>query len=592
MKKFIIILLSLVLFVFCVGCGTYVPPTDLGGDGSGNTSQGGEEKPGKPGDNVDPPDDWEKDEMVFTVTLNIKNSNGELVRYSPRPSDNIFAQWTGEGGAGNFTAKFNSMGVASCKGLDGEYRVTLSNLPSDRIYDPNGIYVDNDFRDVSIELFDVLSTSGTGKGLYVQQGTCIPLNSVGTYKATVEKAYVKGQSQGVEDGSIIYFEYTPTEPGYYSLESMVDVEDGKINPLVDVFRGTSQFKLFYETIDGGGIEGDFTKNFKWEMRIQEGFTGNCFTFGIKADIVNGVSWPVDIYFRLIYVGATIPTEIVQAKGPFLNDIYPNATVQGTWQWSFLDNPKGGNRYSTSGDKRYELYWNDLDGNGIWTPAEWKDTNGNGVFDQGDEWLDMNGNGIFDDADRYRDTNKNGKFDILDEWWDTNGDGICGMDTGDGFYHEFDLEKYPDGYTDPITGATYPAGFGPLLWTIIGGWDAIYHNYTGAPGDPPPPPIPIDNLLGMASDVNGKNYNYFLEDYNKHTRVQQTYTERGGSITTTIHPVNKELMEALQALAPARGYFQDGDGFAEVGDPDAVYQSPYFVDSDEDHMWFVFCGYYR
>lgn len=531
MKKFLIILLSLALFVFCVGCGTYTPPKDPGEDISGKPGT----TPGKPGNqdgpDVDGPGFEDGDnELVFTVTLTIKNSFGELVRYSPRPTDDISAQWSSDGGNDNHVAKFDSMGVATCKGLDGEYRVTLSNLPSDRIYDPNGNYVDNDFRDLTIELLDVKSTGkNTGKGLYVQQGTCIPLNSVGTYKARVEKKYVKGKTDEVRDGSIIYFEYTPTEPGYYSLESIVDIVDAKVNPMVDVFTGSSQFKRYDSTIDDGGKSGNFTKNFKWEMVIAQGYTGNCFTFAIKADVANGVKWPVDIYFTLTYIGATIPTEIVQAKGPFYN----GPAMTGTYNWSFKDNYNSAtSRYSTSGDIQYELYWSDLNGNGIW--------------DEGD--------------------------------------------LGDGFYHEFSLEKYPDGYSD-ATG-TYPAGWGPILWTIIAGWDEINHSYIGSPGDPPPPPIPVDNLLGKADNINGKNYNFFLKEYNKYSIDLKTYKEQGGSITTTIHPVTKELMEALQEIAPYLGYFQDGDGFAEKYDRNAIYHSPYLVDSDEDHMWLIFCGYFK
>lgn len=595
MKKFLIILLSLALFVFCVGCGTYVPPIEPGE--SNNDKPGGNTtvKPGDP-ENPEGPDDSEDDHLVFTVTLNTRDRDGNLVRYTPRKTDDIYAQWSSDGGSDIHKAKFDSSGVATCKGLDGEYRVTLSNLPSDRAYDPNGIYVDNDFRDTYIELLDVIGTKGTGKGLYVDEGTCIPINSVGTYKATVEKAYVGGQynlyeqARDVKDGSVIYFQYTPVNTGHYEIESIVDVMDGKINPMLEYFNGSFAYSTYQGTYDGGGTEGDFTKNFKWSIECKQGEVGNVWKFAIKADVAPGVEWPVDIYFKLTYVGESAPLEIVQARGPFYTGPHPT----GTFNWSFMDNMSG-SRYNTAGDKVYALFWEDLDGDGLFTPAEWKDTNGNGKFDEGDAWRDTNGNGKYDEGEPYKDTNGNGKMDIGDEWWDYNGDGKCGLDTGDGYYHEYSLKDYPDGYSD-ATG-TYPKGWGPILWTLIDGWDYIQHPQAQTVDDSGRPKIVDVSLLERVGNVNDKDYiTKFMKTYKVYS--QYVSVDNGTDKRSTgLHPVTKELMEALHEFAAALDYFRDGDGYAEAGpghDSEGIpwgYDSKVRVDSDEDHMWLIFCGYF-
>lgn len=546
MKKFLIILLSLALIVLCVGCGTYEPPIIVGGE---NIVDGDKDKP-KPDDKDDDNNNgdvgFEDDLLVFTVTLNTRNAEGKLVRFPARESDNIQAQWTAlDGGNGNHTAQVDSTGVATAKGLDGEFRVTLSNLPASYTYDPNGIYVDNDFRDVEIELLNVISTSGTGKGLYESEG-CIVLNSVGTYKAVIQKKYIAGQ-YNVSDGSIIYFQFTPSQSGYYSLESMVDITDEKINPIMDKWSGTSAFKFNPITTDGGGSEGEFTKNFKWEISLPPAEVGNCWTFGIKADAIKGVDFPVTIYFKLTYIGENNGGEIVKAKGPF----YKGDVITGDFQWSYKDNIQVDSDGNPITDKNgHTKYYTD---NSIKGGTEmrfrlW--------------WVDLNANGIFDEADE-----------------------------GDGFYHYYSMEKYPNGYTEGDK--TYPAGYGPLLWTIIGGWDDVCHSYTGSSGNPPPPPTPTNNLIGRAFNIDGKNYNYFLLDYTVYAKPYKTYTEIGGSITTTIHPVNQELVGALQKFATAFNYFNDGEGHAEAG-PIVIgeYDCGYRVDSDEDHMWLVFCGYFK
>ena len=299
--KLLVILLSIAC-VFCIAFGFTACSEKDDGAHSG-TEQGGANTPDDKGEQTPDPDSGNNNKpaepkQVFTVTLNVRNSDGQLIEYSPDSHD-ITAHLSGKND--NYKATFNEDGVAKISASEGAYRVTLSNLPSDYTYDPNGIYVDNDFRDVTIELLNVIPTQGTGKGLYVQDGTCIPLTDIGTYRATVEKRHSIFSAKEATDGSVVYFQFIPAQPGYYSLESMVDVEGKKINPIVDIFTGTSTYKFFSETIDGGGTAGEYTKNFKWEGVVHGGYQGSGYTFGIKAQVAYDVQWPVDIYFKLTYI---------------------------------------------------------------------------------------------------------------------------------------------------------------------------------------------------------------------------------------------------------------------------------------------------
>lgn len=540
MKKFLIILLSLVLIVFCVGCGSYQPPiidgsgSTSGSGGSGGTGSGGD-NPNNPPDGPTPP---EEEVIVFTVSLFVANSDGKLVRFIPDASMNIKAQW--EGADGIFIEPFDSLGVARAYGLDGEYRITLSDLPKDYTYNPNGIEADNDLRDINIELLPYTTTPDKKTSEY----DCIRLNTEGTYKVKLSKKT-----------DLRHFEYQPQGAGIYTIESIVDITAGKINPRMIKYGGTIGFKWVEETVNDGGASGSYTKNFKWQIQLDDSsYVGNVWTFAISADVATGVDYPVDVYFKLTFVGLVPPLEIVQAKGPFYNGPQPT----GTFQWSFFDNPNG---TDSDGNNRYYTDSSlGANGNPMRFRLNWTDYNGNGEFD---EWIDLNGDGK-------RDENE------------------IGLE-GDGFYHFYDPVIYADN-----------DGWGPLLWTIISGWDCLDHP-KGTGGQK------MDSLQGSRVFTATKNYSYFMEEYAKYAKstsafgggerkVNGIYEPINGIIG--VHPLTRELMLALQELAPVAGdgYFMDGDGVAESGPRGAgmedSYESKIRVDSSEDYMFLLFCGYFK
>ena len=110
MKKISFLLAALLMTLCFAGCTEYRKP---GGD---NPDNPGTSKPGP--DNPENPDN-PYPEDAFTVSLKL---NGEKFI----PSDTISAYWYDLNGFEIYSSEFNSEGVAVQAGLDGDYRVTLS----------------------------------------------------------------------------------------------------------------------------------------------------------------------------------------------------------------------------------------------------------------------------------------------------------------------------------------------------------------------------------------------------------------------------------------------------------------------------------
>lgn len=308
MKKIVMILLAcLMLVVFAAGCkGTYTPPITMnpgGGSGSGTENPGGgSETPG------------ENEGVIFTVRLIVGGKN-----YTP--DRKIYAQWTGEND--NYTAEFNSAGIATSDKPDGEYRVTISNLPDTYTYNPNGIYVDNDNPTAIIELFPITATRGLGSDKYNDR---IDLRTVGTYRAVFNSG-----SQN------IWYAFTPTRGGWYSIESWVDCEANEINPIL-YYYGTATFaETLKETCNTGGASSTFTKNFRFEIQLTSASVNTSWVFLLRIDSVSGVRYPVNVDFTIKYEGNYEEPEIVYeeqvAKGPFERLAEP-----GSWRYTYEDTP--------------------------------------------------------------------------------------------------------------------------------------------------------------------------------------------------------------------------------------------------------------
>lgn len=270
LKKCISCLLIIAALCSLFGCSGEIRP----GNRPGNRPSGGD---GEGGDNYVPPimnDDPTDD---FVVTL-----HADGAPYSPRME--MYAYWSD--GFSIHTARFDAQGVARIDGLDGDYRVTLSAVPNEYTYDPNGNIATNDARDIILDLYTVNMLAGGGTGLY----DCYSFRKTGVYSATIKSA---------EDA--IYFQYAPDGMGTYSIESWVDTTADQVNPYVEVYGGSSQFKYYVNTIDDGGPVGSYTINFVHEVNIAaENISAGgqaVFTFVIKAETKNN-KYPVSITFAV------------------------------------------------------------------------------------------------------------------------------------------------------------------------------------------------------------------------------------------------------------------------------------------------------
>jgi len=137
MRKIVLVCLLLCTLLLSA-CGTYTPAGNGGNGGSGGTSGGGN---GGGTIIVDP-----DDEDLFTVHLVYDGK-----KYVPTIAMEAF--WTD--GFSYHRAPFEKDGVARVDGLDGDYRVTLSNVPEGFAYDPSAYVATNDGRHITIELYKI-----------------------------------------------------------------------------------------------------------------------------------------------------------------------------------------------------------------------------------------------------------------------------------------------------------------------------------------------------------------------------------------------------------------------------------------------------
>ncbi|MCH5157167.1 MAG: hypothetical protein J1G02_04755 [Clostridiales bacterium] len=300
LNKCLAFVLLLSLTVCFSACGIYIGPN---GPGVSNGPNNG-------GDEID-------ESTLFTVDLML---NGKQFT----PPIEMYAQWTGDDGIHN--AKFDENGHAQTSGLDGDYHVTLSAVPDGYTYDPNGYAVDNNHRSIEIEMLQIIPTTGKGDGMY----NCIKISRLGTYRTTLNNA-----------NHAVFYEYAPYLQGSYSIQSWVDIYENEVNPIMEVYNGTTQFKFFNRTQDGGGTSSTYTKNFKLELELSSDMIGNVWTFQVHADCRSG-NYPITIDFTIKleddFQGSNEHYENYYASGPFY-DASIHGAVSGTRRYLYDDTNK-------------------------------------------------------------------------------------------------------------------------------------------------------------------------------------------------------------------------------------------------------------
>ena len=282
-KKLIsLLLVAITLFSFASCLGEFQFGTGVGSDTSSsvgsNTDTGDEQNTDTGSDELDTPllnDDPTDD---FVVTL-----KADGAPYTPRTE--MYVYWND--GSSIHTAKVNKNGVARIDGLDGDYKVTVTNVPNEYTYNPNGNIATNDQRSIELNLYTLNRLAGGGTGLY----DCYSFKKTGVYCATINSP---------EDA--IYFQYAPDGMGTYSIESWVDTTADNINPYVDVYYGSVAWKAYEKTIDDGGPVGSYTINFVHEVsiaaeNISPGGGQATYTFVVKAESKNN-KYPITITFAV------------------------------------------------------------------------------------------------------------------------------------------------------------------------------------------------------------------------------------------------------------------------------------------------------
>ena len=526
-----------------------------------------------------PEQESEPAEAPYTVTL---MHNGKVFT----AADGILAQWTD--GYSYHKAPFVG-GKAEVAALDGDFRVTLSGLPEGYTYDPNVYTATVTGRDVQIELMRVDVPRGAGSDEY----HCIALGKTGYYRAQYARA-----------GQLVFFEFVPTTAGTYVLESLVDTAAQQYNPVLMVYYGSSQFKIFDHEQDGGGAEDGYTKNFRYLMQVDDEEIGSVFTFAIRLD-AKSAEFPQTVDFSIglestfdrdhIVSTMQIPTEMYALMFEHLNGLRAMSEqqffdtvgvfgTQGTQIYEALkvlkfttneaEFPQSvQNLYAVMRESRFTAVANYLkgiyNGSGAYVGAETK----------------QNGRNVFD-GDCYR------------------------VNPATGVYHVYDEVKYAANN-----------GYGPMLYADITGncrfLDASFST--------------VEYIGNKALTVAGgtKNYKQFIEGYDAlivdppsldlgpyfcvtvcpcrtqgrcegaclytcaychvDCRRLQPLQMRGLGYADVVNadgrfPVTPELKEFLQEYSCAQLLFRDGNGWVE--------ENPNIkVDAMEDDQWLFACGYY-
>ena len=595
MKKILLNILIFVLVFTLSACGVYhgVESTDRNSV-SESTSIGNEGE-----------DSGDEEEMIpFTVQLTLVSFDADdnEIRKPFTRTGNMQVQWRNTFGV--HRAEIDGEGKASITGLDGEYHVSLLGLSDKYVYDPNKYEASNVNRDIEIDIYEVERTRGKGTGEY----NTIKLTKLGVYAVTISKPTEK-----------VYFEYKPSKSGQFFVESWADIEENKVNPYVDVYFASAQYRNFAYTLDDGGSESTYTKNFRYdEMKLDSSsLGGGVFVFAIGAHVKNN-EYPVTINFQVDYwkpYQMNLPiSDIMLPNGLYglmLNQVKPylemaktdfeQASVDFSMATVGWQSPTMTEELQVLYDHYEELVQmpvllENLGGIGntlLWMRGKIQATRPSGTWTYPE--VEYNGVNQFDGS----------LFEYNEE---------------DGVYHVYDEVKYADN-----------DGWGPVLYAQITQPTRFFAPYNGMPISLVNIEDPGNKCLTVSQGT--ENYKLFIQGYSSlatskyfcgtdckgcHkdpiTQEDLVCNDVGltclpGCLTCTkscrgcpaeaknvwgyaqfvntdgAYPVTKEMQEFLQKFAVAQRYFMDGNGWAET------YLQP-TIDCKEEDQWLFACGYYR
>ncbi len=260
----------------------------LSGCGLGNyiDKNGNSQNPSRPVDPDDPSNPDNPSNPTDDYTANVFLSNSLF-----NPGDaNVTVVWRND--ASIVRVPLGADGKANAGELDGTFNVYLEGLPTEYSYNPNAYVASADSRRVDILINTIVEPiRGDGLGMYDSQG-CYIVRYDGTYRTSIKNS-----------STHLYYQYTPTVSGLYSIESWINVYSDEINPEIQIYGGTHANKWYIRTLDGGGAEldGGFTKNFRYEYPVSKAEVGNSFTFAVGGISKTG-DYPITVDFAITYEG--------------------------------------------------------------------------------------------------------------------------------------------------------------------------------------------------------------------------------------------------------------------------------------------------
>ncbi len=564
-NKLIALILALTFILSLCACGTFKPAIDSDSDSNTDTEPGiiGTDTSTETETDSDIGADFDIEnsgytEDDFTVALRY---NGE--KYIP--DEEILVYWKNANTLE--TCQINKKGFAGTSKLDGDYRVTLSHVPEGMAYNPNVHEATNDNKHIIIDIYDLVVTKKVGTDqrnpeAYPNQGR--KLNRIAVYSVTLNS---KSQT--------IYFDFTPRDEGDYKIESWMDTTAEQYNPYCEAYTGSIVYKRHDGTVDGGGAEGLYTKNFLNGITVSKDMIGNVLTFGIHVDSKNADNYPVDVVFAITLNDGFEPPKKSEYTMYAPED--PDAYLDGM-------------RYYGS---EYEIKYPE------------KEMPGRNTYYFKEENFQL--------------------------WTKESG--------GDGYYHVYDMEKYsrdnyPNGYE-----AGYPEGYGPILYANIsvpcrfldrpftffeieskplsikvsedlkinykhfiegydalaeriydppmGGYTSSYYCFRDCPCHPTDQiynyacPEGCTNCLPDCRQVDNDLIVGYRDDGSPiYFAGLSHYVNNDGGVAVT-----EELKTFLYRLSVAQRYFADGDGWVET-------HPKLNIDSSDEAQWLFACYYYE
>ncbi len=286
-KQLIALLLILSMLLSFASCVEHVPAVD---------PDDGDTPPSETPPEGDVSDPSAGDGVTFTVTVMF---GGSVYIPEKVADDSKTLKVRLTDGKSYHTVNVGENGTAVVKGLDGDYAVTLLNLPEGYTYNPNIYNIGNDDPNITVELLKLTKTDSK-KGGTNTYGDSIPLKTTGVYRATIKSEYRGIGSK--KEKYIVYFSFTPQKSGSYCIESLMDISAEMFNPMVDIYVGGNVgYNQFIERRDGGGVSGTYTKNFKHVLNVDEEFLGNNYVFGVLVEGKDAV-YPTYVDFEISYLG--------------------------------------------------------------------------------------------------------------------------------------------------------------------------------------------------------------------------------------------------------------------------------------------------